>query len=280
MEEIFHLLKLSIVIDYLIIGAILYFIFSTLKGTRAAKIVFWLITLYFFKTVSLKLELHNTSKLLSFLFDNLIILILIIFQEEIRHLITRINRKWSETFGKTDKSEFSSLEKIVNAASKLAKEKVGALIVLQGEMDLQDHVSGGTILNCDISEEIILTIFENHSALHDGALVIQDNKIFSAASVLPLSKNKNIDFRLGTRHRAAIGVTEDLDCLALIVSEETGQIRISEKGKIIELNEEELKYKIINFYRTRDSNINQLTKILNKVSAVVQKVQKKLNKNK
>lgn len=274
MNEFIKIIKLSTIIDYSIIGIILYFIFSTLKGTRAAQIVFGLISLYLFKTLSYKLELTNTSKLLSFLFDNLIIFILIIFQEEIRQIINRINQRWSMIIGKNERSEFAYQEEIVNAVSKLSKEKVGALIILQGETDVQDHVSGGTKINADISEELILTVFENYSALHDGALVIQENKILSAASVLPLSKNKNIDFRLGTRHRAAIGVTEELDCLAIIVSEETGKIRIAEKGKIEELDEDALKYKIANFYRIRESKIKHINIILGAISSIVKRFKK------
>lgn len=272
MQNFFDLIKISTFIDYLIIGFGLYLIFSTLKGTRAAQIVFGLISLYIFKTASLKLDLHNTSKVLSFLFDNLIIFILIIFQEEIRQIVNRISSRWSSIVGKNDKSEFSYQEQIIDAVSKLSKEKTGALIILQGENDLEDHISGGTKLNAEISEELLLTIFENYSPLHDGAVIIQDNKMISAASVLPLSKNKSIDYRFGTRHRAAMGITEVIDCLAIVVSEESGKIRVAEKGKIIELNEDELKFKISTFYRIKDTKINQITKVLNQVSKFIRRL--------
>jgi len=283
MKELLTTINLTAILDYGIIGIVLYFIFSTLKGTRAAQITFGLISLYLFKTIALKYNLTNVSKLLSFIFDNLIIFVLIIFQEEIKHAVNKINNKWSMLIGKNEKQQFAYPEEIVNAVSKLATEKTGALIVLQGEMDIQEHVSGGTKINAEISEELILTIFENYSALHDGALVVQDNKIVSAAAVLPLSKDKNIGYRFGTRHRAALGVSEVSDCLAIVVSEETGKIRISEKGKMVELEGEELKYKILNFYRLQDSSSNKITQFLGHISNVVKKVNKyieKIKKNK
>lgn len=273
MQEFLSLIKLSTVIDYTIIGLVLYFIFSTLKGTRAAPLVLGFVALYLFKTVFLKLGLTNTTKVLSFLFDNIVIFVLIMFQEEIRQIINRVRQKWSVVIGKNDRSQFAYQDKIVDAIIKLSKQKVGALIVLQGEMDVDDHISAGTKLDAEISEELILTIFENYSVLHDGAIIIKENKIMSAASVLPLSKNKTIDFRLGTRHRAAIGASEELDCLVLIVSEESGKIRVAEKGKVIELSEEDLKYKVMSFYKVRES-VNYFTKLINKTSILINRFKK------
>lgn len=274
MKEFLSAIYLNTLIDYGIIGLFLYFIFSTLRGTRAAQITFGLISLFLFKTIALKFNLTNTSRLLSFIFDNLIIFVLIIFQEEIRHAVNKINNKWSMLIGKNDRVQLAYPEEITNAVTKLASTKTGALIVLQGEMDIQEHISGGTKLNSEISEELILTIFENYSALHDGALIVQENKIVSAASVLPLSKDKNIGYRFGTRHRAALGVSEVSDCLAIVVSEESGKIRIAEKGKIVELDEESLKFKILSFYRLKDSSSNHITKFLNQISIVVKKINK------
>lgn len=272
MKDYISQIQIVTLFDYFIIGFGLYFVFNTLKGTRAAQIVFGLFTLFLFKTISQKLDLTYTAKSLSFLFDNLIIFILIIFQEEIRQIVNRINQKWALIIGKTEKSNLNYQSLITEAVSKLSKEKVGALIVLQGENDLSDGINGGVPLNAEISEELILTIFENYSALHDGAMIIQDNKIIHAAAVLPLSKSKDMNFRFGTRHRAAIGITEEYDCLAIIVSEETGKIRVSEKGKVIDLSEEELLMKINTFYRVKDDSISEIAMLMNNIKKASTKV--------
>lgn len=254
MKELIATFPLSTVIDYTILGVFLYLLFTTIRGTKAAQIFIGFLILYIFKTIALKLNLENVSRGLSYLFDNLIILILVVFQEEIRQIVNRIHQKWL-LFTKNDKV-FSYQKEIVNAIEKLADQKTGALIVLEGDTKIEDHIDGGTKINGEITEELILTIFENYSALHDGAIIIQDNKIHSAAVVLPVSKNKSLDFRYGTRHRAAIGITEVIDCISIIVSEESGKIRVAEKGKIIELTANELNTKINQFYRAKETQTN------------------------
>jgi diadenylate cyclase len=270
MREVMTTLNISSMIDYAIIGVVLYLLFTTIRGTKAAQIFIGFLLLYVFKTIALKLNLYNVSKGLSFLFDNLIVLVLVVFQEEIRQIVNRIHQKWL-LLTKNEKL-FSYQKEIVNAVSKLSDQNTGALIILEGDTQVEDHINGGTILNADISEELILTIFENYSALHDGAMVIGNNKIHSAAVVLPITKSKTLDFRFGTRHRAGIGITEILDCIAIIVSEETGSIRVAEKGKIIDLNPEELREKINQFYRAKE---NQNGLLANKMLVWVEKGKQK-----
>lgn len=262
--------KVSFIVDYALIGLILYLLFTTIRGTKASQIFVGFLALYIFKTVALKLDLHNISRALSFLFDNLIILILIIFQEEIRQVVNRVHQKWL-LLTKNDKN-FSYQEQIVNAVNKMASEKTGSLIILEGDTKIEDHINGGTVLNAEISKEILLTIFKNKSPLHDGAVIIKDNKILSAGVVLPLTKNPSLDYRYGTRHRAGIGITEIIDCLSIIVSEENGKIRVAEKGKIIELGTDGLSDKINQFYRAKESRSDLLS---NKILILLNKIKSK-----
>lgn len=249
-EAFLNLWSLSSLFDYLIVGAGLYVLLTTLRGTRIAQFIIALLILIIFQKLCVRYNLTTTLKVLNFIFNNLIIFVLIVYQEEIRHMVNRFNQRFN--FIKRKGEKFNYHQIINNAVQRLSEEKVGSLIILQGEMDFEDHVSGGTTLNAEISEELLLTIFENKSALHDGAVVIKGEKIQSAAVVLPLTKNSDLHFRLGTRHRAAIGITEEFDCLAIVVSEETGTVRIAQKGEVMAVNEEELKYKIHSFFKTRE----------------------------
>jgi diadenylate cyclase len=157
------------------------------------------------------------------------IAIIILFQSEIRRTLARIGRKrW---FGRGFKRP-ESIDEILLAMSRLSQEKIGALIVLERDIGLRTFVESGVHLDADISADLLLAIFRPAGALHDGAVIVQKDRISAAACFLPLTTNPTVPVNLGTRHRAAIGITEESDCLSLVVSEETGDMSVAAFGEI------------------------------------------------
>lgn len=255
-------LTLISIIDYLIIALSIGLIYNAIKGTRVTKVFYGFLILYLLKNLAFHFHLKNVSRSLEFVFDNIFVLILIIFQEEIRSAINKIMVKIS-FFEKEEGEKFE--KEIVSSLISLSNQKVGALIILEGETSLDDFSTGGTVISGEVTKELILTIFEHYSPLHDGAVVIQNKKIHTAGVVLPLSKNSLNNFRLGTRHRAGVGISEKTDCLSLIVSEETGKIRMSRAGQLYEVSKDNVAEELARFYVSRNDKSNKvvLNKILN-----------------
>jgi diadenylate cyclase len=153
------------------------------------------------------------------------------FQSEIRRMLARIGRRRWSGFGARLKHQ-EAVDEILLAVQRFAENKTGALIVLERNIGLRTFIESGVFLDACVSRDLLLSIFEKGSALHDGAVIIQGDRVASAACFLPLSMNPAIMRRFGTRHRAAIGITEEADCLALVVSEETGRISIAAFGDL------------------------------------------------
>lgn len=160
------------------------------------------------------------------------IFLIVVFQPELRSALERIGRTRNFSFGDTNKIIEKTVDEIVTAVSSLSRQKIGALIVLEREVGLNDIIETGTSLNSDISSELLINIFIPNTPLHDGAVVIRNNKIVAAACYLPLTNDNTLSREFGTRHRAAIGISEKSDCLVVVVSEETGKISIVENHKI------------------------------------------------
>jgi diadenylate cyclase len=153
------------------------------------------------------------------------------FQSEIRRMLARIGRRrWLTIGGRLQKREFT--EELALALERLSQQKTGALVVLERDIGLRTFIESGVLLDACLSRDLLLTIFRNGSELHDGAVIVQGKRIAAAACFLPLTVRPGVARSLGTRHRAAIGVTEETDCLSLVVSEETGRISIAAFGEI------------------------------------------------
>ena len=226
---VFRSIQLKDLIDILVVAFLIYRILLLLQGTKALQMLAGLaviILLYFFSEI---LELLTLNWILHTFMSSLLILIIIVFQDDIKKALAKIGTVPIVRI----QTEYSfGIEEVVKAVSKLAEKKVGALIVFEREISLKDYLEGAVLLDAKVSEELLISIFNPKSPLHDGAVIISGGKLVAAGVVLPLSTNPDIAKDLGTRHRAGIGITEVSDAVAIIVSEERGEISLAVGGKI------------------------------------------------
>ena len=222
-------------IDVSIIWILVYAIIKNLKGN--VKMVFLLkgvIILGIVKLISDWLDLRTTRLILEYILNWGVIALIIVFQPEIRHALEQLGKKQIVT--KHRSLTMDDREKVVyelmNAIDYMRKGKIGGLIVIERENSLNEYIEKSKVLAADISSDLLISIFFPRNPLHDGGVIIQGNKIASAGAVFPISLNGKINKKLGTRHRAALGISEESDCVALIVSEETGKISIAIGGTL------------------------------------------------
>lgn len=220
------------VIDIFVVAFIIYYILKLIRGTRA---VYMLIGLSFgvvIYVVSNLFELATLNWILYHFLGSFLLIIVVLFQNEIRRALTRIGRTPVFSFLGSVQDTIV-IDELIKASISLANKKIGALIVVEKEANVQDYVEEGVMVDAMVSKELLTSLFLPSSPLHDGAVLIQKGKLTSASCFLPLSMNPELDQDLGTRHRAAIGLTEETDALVIVVSEEKGWISVSQGGKII-----------------------------------------------
>ena len=266
-------LKISIndAIDMLIIAYIFYKMLMFIKDTRAEQLFKGVIMLLVATQLSGMLKLHTLYWILVKILEVGFILPFIIFQPELRAGLEHIGRNTSIIkFGghgdsDIDKDQDLVIAEMVDALYDLASRKIGALVVLEGKTKINEIVDTGTKIEGRVTKQLLCNIFIPNTPLHDGAVVVRDKKIKSAACILPLTQRKDISKELGTRHRAAIGVSEMSDCLTLVVSEETGSVSITRSGKIYrDVTRERLTNILKNFYKTKSENTNIFKELMKK----------------
>ncbi|MCC6277200.1 MAG: TIGR00159 family protein [Oligoflexia bacterium] len=223
--------RLRDLVDMLVVWFVIYRVLLLIKRTRAVQMLSGLGILAIAYIVSIWAELFTLNWLLEKFFVNLFIIIVVLFQHEIRRGLAHIGRNPFFTNVSADE-ETLVVDEIVKAAVILAQKKIGALIVIEREIGLEDFVEVGTKIDSTVNAELINAIFVNHSPIHDGALIVRGGRITAAGCFLPLTRNPSIDKNLGTRHRAAIGLTEETDAVVLVVSEENMSISIVQGGHI------------------------------------------------
>jgi diadenylate cyclase len=218
------------VIDVLLVAYIIYEFLALIKGTRAALMVVGVaaivIAIYFLRLGELTALNWLVSTLIPYAFFALIV----VFAGEIRQVLARLGR--TLTFNRTVSSSAGAYDDIVLAANLFSQNQTGALIVIEREIGLRTYIESGVALDAHLSYDLLATIFRPSAPLHDGAAIVRGDRVAAAACFLPLSMNPVLSTQLGTRHRAGIGVTEETDAIAVIVSEETGGISIAVGGKI------------------------------------------------
>jgi diadenylate cyclase len=216
-------------VDILVVAFLVYELILIVRGTRAAHILLGILALVFIYNLSLWFGLELLHSILSHAIPYMALAVIVLFQSELRRTLARIGRQ--RLFGRGfRRREYT--EEILLALAKLSAEKTGALIVIERDIGLRTFIESGVRLDAHISRDLLLCIFRKEASLHDGAVIVQKDHISAAACFLPLSMNPALSSKLGTRHRAAIGITEETDCLALIVSEETGRISIAAFGEL------------------------------------------------
>lgn len=236
-------------LDILIVSLLFYWIYLFLKETRAMRILYGIIVLLLLFFASIVFNLNALNYLLRTLTTMFVVAIPVVFQPELRSALERIGMAdIVSDFKKLNKNEvLQVIQEITNAVEKLSKDKVGALIVIGQKTGLRNIIDTGTKLSANISEELILSIFYPKNPLHDGAAVIRGNKISAAGCTLPLSDNL-IDPSLGTRHKAAIGLSEQSDATIVVVSEERGTISLATRGILQkDITLDELSEQLLNY---------------------------------
>lgn len=231
------------VVDILAISLIVFGLFKLIRETRAVQLLKGLLLLLAVYILSSVFNLVMLSTLLRAFFEASVVIIVVIFQPEIRKALEQVGRtkKWRKyikifsKYGRSDEWEKAVRKSIVDAADTsilFSRSRTGALLVFERETMLSDIASTGTVIDAETSVALFGNIFFNKAPLHDGASIIRDGKLFAAGCILPLTANKNVDINLGTRHRAALGISEQSDAVVLVVSEETGVISIAVEGQL------------------------------------------------
>ena len=223
---------LTAVADILIVYYAIYRVLLLIKGTRAAQMVIGLVLIGATFFAATQLELTTVSWLLDNFINYFIIIIIVVFQHDIRRGLVRIGQNLF-SLGRTYE-ETHVFEEVIHAAEQLAKSRIGAIIVFEREGDVGEFVDTGRIVDARVSKELLVALFvpSRDNALHDGAAILKNLRVQQAGAVLPLSPNPRLDPELGTRHRAAIGITEETDAVAIVVSEERGEMSLCFHGNI------------------------------------------------
>ena len=224
-------LDVTAVIDILVVAFLVYQCLMVVRGTRAGHILAGILVMVALYAVSLWAGLGALRSVLSLIVPYIGLAVIVLFQSEIRRTLARIGRKRMLGFGRGFRAP-ESLSEILLAVEELAAKKIGALIVLERDIGLRTFIESGVRLDARISRDLLLSIFQPGLPLHDGAVIAQKDRLAAAACFLPLTTNPTLSRQLGTRHRAAIGITEETDCLSLVVSEETGRVSIATYGEL------------------------------------------------
>ncbi|KAA8995291.1 TIGR00159 family protein [Paenibacillus spiritus] len=230
------------IIDILIVSYIIYKVLNMVRGTRAVQLLKGILVLVVIWAFSTLLDLYTLKWLMNQMFTFGVLAVFIIFQPELRRGLEQLGR--GKFFGRSSENdeEISKLiGEVIKAVNYLARRKIGALIVFERATGLNEYTESGIPMQSMVSSELLINIFIPNTPLHDGALIMQGNQIAAAACYLPLSENPFISKELGTRHRAAIGISEVADSVSVVVSEETGQISLAMNGQIVrDIKEESL----------------------------------------
>ncbi len=239
----------TLIIDITIVIFLMYCFFKIVRGSRAWQLIKGIALLIIATWISGLFNLKILNWILTGIMNLGVIAIIVIFQPELRRALEQLGtNKLTQFFGIDKDLSTKTKEdiyKVVIAATELSKAKTGALIVLERDIKIQDIIATGIPMNAEVSPQLLVNIFEPKTPLHDGAVVISGNKIAAAACVLPLADDKDIAKELGTRHRAAIGISKESDSIVVVVSEETGKISVAKDGTLIADVREDVLKKIL-----------------------------------
>jgi len=220
------------ILEILILWAVVYRIFLFLKGTKAAYLLRGIIILIISLFIFQMLGLPVLTRLLTYFFAFFLILVVIIFQPELREGLIHLGKRHI-FYIESEREEMEKiLREIVSAISTLSRRKQGALVAIQREIGLKRYIESGVVLNADLTSELLQSIFYPSAPLHDGGVIISETKIVAASCLFPLSENADLERTLGMRHRAAVGLSENSDALVIIVSEENGSISLAINGQL------------------------------------------------
>lgn len=219
------------VADIVLVALLFYQIISMLKGTRAAQIVVGLLVIFFAFLISSLLQFETLNWLISKFYSSFIIVVIVLFQDDIRRLLSRFGRG-PFISGIDEREGADVIENVIIAAGSLSHDRIGALVVFERGVGLDKLYDRSVPLDAVVTDQLLQSIFHTFSPLHDGAVIIQKNRVACASAHLPLSKSSTLSRKLGTRHSAALGISEETDAVVLVISEETGSISIAYGGRL------------------------------------------------
>jgi len=232
LSDLLARLSIASLVDILLVTLIFFGLFYLIQGTRAIQLLRGILLLVFVIVLASNLfHLTAFSWLIRNLLPALLVAVPVIFQPELRRALERLGRPGA-LIARRRVSAVQMIKSIARSAGELAEKQMGALIVLEGVTGLKEFIDTGILLDAHLSTDLLLTIFFKNSALHDGAVIAREDRVIAAGCVLPLSDNVSQKRNLGTRHRAAIGITEGTDAVAVVVSEETGAMSIAHSGRL------------------------------------------------
>lgn len=262
-----RILRINDAVDILIVAVILYYLIKIVRETRAMQLLKGLAILGIAFILSIALKLTALNYILSTTLQFGVFAVIVIFQPELRNILERIGRvKVGKLIDLNSSDSTASMQDAIEsvslAASNMSATRTGALMVFERETRLGEYISTGTLLDARISSRLLENIFVPNTPLHDGAVIMRGDKIITAGCLLPLTANNNLSKDLGTRHRAAIGLSEVTDAAIIVVSEETGKISIALNGSLTRnLNEESLKKALTKILSKRQQSAETLGKI-------------------
>jgi diadenylate cyclase len=230
MVQFFSQLRWQDAVDIILVAIIIYQILIFLKGTQAIQVLAGMLLLFLAYLAARRLDLFTLEWLLDGVVRSFLLIVIILFQADIRRVLSRVGRK---AFLPAYASEPLILEEISEAMESLSGQRFGGIIVLERTVGLSDYLEGAVKLDALVTKELLISLFWPHNPTHDGAVIIQGDRIIAAGVLLPLSANSDLDPSLGTRHRAALGLSELTDALVLVVSETTGQISLAQGGRLV-----------------------------------------------
>lgn len=263
MQELYQypIKLIPLVIDIAIVVFLIYKFIKSSKKTRVWQLMKGIVLYIIITALSSILHLQILNFILTSFLSYGVIALIVIFQPELRRTLEQLGtNKLTKFFGLEKDVETKTKEdiyKILIAVNELAQSKTGALIVLERDIKLQDIMDTGVTINADVSPQLLVNIFVPNTPLHDGAVIISQNKIMAAACILPLASDNNISKALGTRHRAALGMSKETDSIIIIVSEESGKVSVAKDGKlIVDIEEDNLRQLLLENINGNESSIN------------------------
>jgi len=236
MPDILHAMRWQDIVDILIVSYIIYRIILLIRGTRAVQMLLGIVVITGLYFISGRLDLLTLHWILKTFLSSILLIIIIVFQSDIRRALTQMGKT---PFHRSDDVAAHDINEIISAAIYMARRRIGALIIIERQTGLRDYVELGFHLDARLVHELLIAIFLPSSPMHDGGVIIRNGRIHSSGCLLPLSNNPNISKRYGTRHRAALGLSEETDAVVIVVSEETQEISLVSQGKITTLTDEQ-----------------------------------------
>ncbi len=229
MLQILSQLRWQDALDIILVAVIIYQAFLFLRGTQALQVLAGMFLLFLIYLGAKRLEFSTLEWLLDGVVKSFLLIVIILFQADIRRVLSRMGRK---ALAPSEAPESSTLEEISEAVETMMSYRLGALIVLERRVGLSAYLEGAVRLDALVTKELLISLFWPHNPTHDGAVIIQGDRVVAAGCLLPLSANPHLDPALGTRHRAGVGLSEQTDALALIVSETYGQVSLARGGHL------------------------------------------------